>query len=165
MKSRKTMIAFAITAITMFFAFAAASAHATTLVCKTKKGHNDVFHNGTDGSMCEAVTEDGTCKARAKATGANSFSSTTCDKHGKVNASANGDHANGQAAAFGKCHASAKATGPSSVAFGQCEAGGFAHATATNGGNAQAFDDKAPICTANGGTAVVQSTFGNCSAP
>ncbi len=160
MKSRNAVIGLA---AAMLFAFAAVSAHATTLVCKTHKG--DVFHNGTDGSMCESVSEDATCKAQSKATGANSFSESVCDKHGKANASANGDHANGQAAAFGKCKASGKAIGTNSTAFGQCEAGGFAHATATGGGEADAFDDKAPTCIANGGTAVVHSTGGDCSAP
>ena len=153
-------------AAAMFLALAAAPAHAKTLVCKTKKGHTDVFHNGTDGSMCEAVTEDGTGKSQAKATGANSFSETDVDHHGNAKASANGDHANGQAVAFGPCHASGKAVGTDSTAFAKCENGGFAHATATNGGTADAFDDKAPTCIAGtGATAVVQSTGGNCSAP
>ena len=154
-------------AAAMLLAFAAAPAHAKTLVCKTKKGHTDVFHNGTDGSMCEAVTEDGTGKSQAKATGANSFSETDVDHHGNAKASANGDHANGQAVAFGKCKASAKAVGPNSVAFGRCEVGGFAHAVATGGGEADAFDDATPTCTAtvNGSTAMVHSTGGDCSAP
>ena len=162
MKSRKVVIGLA---IAMLFAFAPMLAHAKTLVCKTKKGHTDVFHNGTDGSMCEAVTEDGTCTAKANATGPNSFSSTTCDNHGKVKASANGDQADGQASAFGKCKASAVATGPKSVAFGGCQAGGFAHATATGGGEADGFDFKAPTCIAPPGTAKVHSTGGDCSAP
>jgi hypothetical protein len=149
----------------MFLALAAAPAHAKTLVCKTKKGHTDVFHDGTDGSHCESVTEDGTCTAQSKATGASSFSESTCDKHGKVKASANGDHADGQAQAFGPCHASGKAIGPGSTANARCEAGGFAHATATNGGTADAFDDAPPVCTAGGGTAAVHSTGGDCSAP
>ena len=160
MKSRKAVIGLAIAAL---FAFAAVSAHAKTLVCKTHTG--DVFHDGTDGSHCEAVSEDATCKAQAKAKGTNSFSESVCDQHGKANASANGGAANGQADAFGKCKASAKAIGPSSVAFGGCEVGGFAHATATGGGEADAFDDQAPTCIANGGTAKVHSTGGDCSAP
>ena len=162
MKPRDVMIGLA---AAMLVALVSAPVHANTLVCKTKKGHNDVFHNGTDGSMCESVTEDGTCKPQSKATGASSFSESVCDKHGKVKASADGDHADGEAAAFGKCKASAKAVGPHSVAFGRCEVGGFAHATATGGGTARAFDDAPPQCVAAGGTALVQSTFGNCSAP
>jgi hypothetical protein len=162
MKSRKAVIGLA---IAMLFAFAPVLAHAKTLVCKTKKGHTDVFHNGTDGSMCESVTEDGTCTTQSKATGANSFSGTTCDQHGKAKASANGVHADGQASAFGKCQASAKAIGPSSVAFGGCQVGGFAHATATGGGEADGFDYKAPTCIAPPGTATVHSTGGDCSAP
>jgi hypothetical protein len=163
MKSRKAVIGLA---IAMLFAFAPMLAHAKILVCKTKKGHTDVFHDGTDGSHCESVTEDGTCTAQSKATGASSFSESTCDQHGKVKASASGDHADGEAQAFGKCKASAKAVGPNSVASGRCEVGGFAHATATGGGTARAFDDAPPQCTASGSqTAVVNSTFGNCSAP
>src|SRR6266404_9012411 len=149
MKARNLMMWLA---TAMLLSVAAAPAYAKTLVCKTKKGHTDVFHNGTDGSMCESVTEDGTCTAQSKATGPSSFSESTCDKHGKVKASANGDHADGEAAAFGKCKASAKAVGLNSVAFGRCEVGGFAHATATGGGTARAFDDAPPQCTAGGGT-------------
>jgi hypothetical protein len=157
-------------AAAIFFASALASApvpaSATTLICKTKKGHADVFHDGADKSHCEAVTEDLTGKASAKATGANSFSEANVDKHGKASALANGMGANGQAEAFGKCHASGKAIGTNSTAFAKCEAGGFARATATNGGEADAFDDKAPTCIAgSGATAIVHSTFANCTAP
>jgi hypothetical protein len=160
MKSRKAVIGLVIATL---FAFAPVSARATTLVCKTHTG--DVFHDGTDGSHCEAVSEDATCKAQAKATGTNSFSESVCDQHGKVHASANGDHADGEAQAFGKCKASAKAVGLNSVASGRCEVGGFAHATATGGGTARAFDDAPPQCVAGGGTAKVHSTGGDCSAP
>jgi hypothetical protein len=162
MRSRKAMIGFA---AAMLLAFAAAQADAKTLICKTKKG--DVFHNGKDGSMCEAVA-DGTSKSQAKATGPNSFAESTSDSHGNAKSNAiNGGNA--QAAAFGdpgKCKATAKAMEAGSTAFAQCEVGGFANATATAGGTADAFDDKAPTCNPGAsGTAIVTSTFGNCSAP
>jgi hypothetical protein len=163
MKSRKAMIGLA---AAMLLGLTAASAHAGTLVCKTKKGHTDVFHNGTDLSMCEAVS-DGTGKSQAKATGAHSFSESDVDEHGNAKASANGDHANGQADAFGSCHATGKAIGTDSTAFARCEVGGFAHAIATNGGEADAFDDAPPTCIANNGgsTATVHSTGGDCAKP
>ena len=40
--------------------------------------------------------------------------------------------------------------------------GGFVNATATNGGEANGTDTGPPICNANGGTAKVRSTGGNC---
>ena len=164
MKSRKAVI---VSAIAMLFAIAPVLAHAKTLVCKAKKGHTDVFHDGTDGSHCEAVSEDGTGKSSAKATGAHSFSESDVDKQGKASALANGMSANGQATAFGKCHASGKAIGTNSTAFAGCEAGGFAQATATNGETADGFDDATPTCSApvNGSTAKVHSTGGDCHAP
>jgi hypothetical protein len=151
-------------AAAMLLALAVAPAHAKTLTCKTKKG--DVFRNGTDGSMCEAISEDATGKAQAKATGAKSFSEAVVDKHGVAKATANGASTDGQADAFGHCHATGKAIGTGSKAFARCQIGGFAHATATNGGEADAYDDQAPTCIANNGaTAVVHSTFGDCTKP
>ncbi len=161
MKPRKAMLGLA---AAMLLVFAAAQAHARTkfsVVCKTTTG--DVFHTGTDGSFCEAVSEDATGKAQAKAKGNHSFSEADVDNHGNAKASANGDTANGQADAFGSCHASGKAIGANSTAFARCETGGFAHATATGGGEADAFDDAPPVCTPGvAGTAKVRSSGGNC---
>jgi hypothetical protein len=160
MKSRGALV---VLAAAMLLAFATAPAHAGGLKCKTKKKGGDVFHNGADGSMCEAVA-DNTSKSQAKASGANSFAESVSDSHAKAKSNATGG-GNAQAQAFGNpgpCKATAHASGAGAMANAQCEAGGFAQATATNGGNAMAFDDKAPTCTPGSGTATVHSSFGDC---
>ena len=137
--------------------------------------------NATGNSFAEAdLSSGGKAKATAKdnssstatsdtgghststTSGSGSFGEAVSDDHGKSKATATGG-ADGQSAAFGSCKATAKATGAESVAFAQCENNGtFATATATNGGVALAFDDKAPTCVQNSGTATVKSSFGNC---
>ncbi len=158
MKSRSAL---AVLAAVILLAFAWAPAHAGGVKCKTKKKGGDVFHNGTDGSMCEAVA-DNTSKSQARAAGG-SFAESTSDSHGSAKSTATGG-SNAQAAAFGnpgKCTATANASGGAS-AFAQCENGGFAKATATGTGMAEAYDDKAPVCMPGSGTAKVHSSFGDC---
>jgi len=125
--------------------FAVGTAHAFcnqlpafTVKCKTMGAK--VERHGGDGSECFALG-DGTGTATTKATG--------------------GSEAHTQA--FGKCDATATATG-GSFANAVCEHNGtHATAVATKGGHAEGFDDKSPICIANGvSTAKVRSTFGNC---
>ncbi len=114
-----------------------------------------------DGSFSDAAADSGG-HSTSHASGAGSFGEAVSDDHGTAKATATAG-GNGQSAAFGKCKATGKATGSSSAAFAQCEnAGTFATATATNGGTAFGFDDQAPTCIPNGGTATVKSTFGNC---
>jgi hypothetical protein len=161
MRPRRALV---VLAAAMLLAFAWAPAHAGGLKCKTKKKGGDVFHNGTDGSMCEAVA-DNTSKSQAKASGANSFAESDSDSHGNAKSKATGG-GNAQAQAFGNpgpCKAKATASGADAMANAHCEAGGFAQATATNGGNAMAFDNKAPTCDPGvSGTATVHSSFGDC---
>ena len=170
MKARKVIVGVAVVTLLAFGSAQvqaepaqAESAKVKVLVCKTKKKGGDVFHNGTDGSMCEAVA-DNTSKAKATASGANSFSEADSDSNARAKSVATGG-GNAQAAAFGnpgKCKATANASG-GATAFAQCEAGGFANVIATGTGMAMGFDDKAPTCTPGpSGTATVHSTGGNC---
>ncbi len=159
MSRRKVMAGLA---AAMLLVFASTQVQAG-VKCKTKKKGGDVFHNGADGSMCEAVA-DNTSKSQAKAAGSGSMAESTSDSHGKAKSTATSG-GNAQAAAFGdpgSCKATASASS-GATAFAQCEAGGFANATATNGGLAMAFDDKAPTCDPGAtGTAKVHSSFGDC---
>lgn len=108
------------------------------------------------------ATADSGGHSTSTTSGSNSFGEAVSDENGTSKATATGG-GNGQSSAFGKCKATAKASGADTTAFAQCEnPGTFATATATNGGIALGFDDKAPTCVPNGGTATVKSTFGNC---
>jgi len=159
LKPRKRFVG---VAIVVLLAFAAAQVQAG-VICKTKKKGGDVFHDGADGSMCEAVA-DNTSKSQARAAGSGSFAESNSDSHAKAKSTATSG-GNAQAAAFGnpgKCKATANASG-GATAFAQCEAGGFANVIATGTGMAMGFDDKAPTCTPGpSGTATVHSTGGNC---
>ena len=86
---------------------------------------------------------------------------TSDDKGTATTKATGGSEAHTQA--FGKCDATATATG-GSFANAVCEHNGtHATAVATKGGHAEGFDDKSPICIANGvSTAKVRSTGGNC---
>jgi len=149
-------------ATAMLLAFATAPAHAAGVRCKTTTG--DVSLTGTDGSFCEAIA-DGTSSSKATAKGNNSIATANSDNQGSAKATATGG-SHGESHADGKCHAKAKASGAGSHALAECfTTGGFSHATATGGAFAQGSDNNPPFCTANGGTAKVRSTGGNCNAP
>jgi hypothetical protein len=149
-------------AAAMLLVFASTQVQAGVM-CKTKKKGGDVHHNGTDGSMCEAVA-DNTSKSQARAAGSGSFAESNSDSHGKAKSTATSG-GNAQAEAFGdpgSCKATANASG-GATALAQCEAGGFVNAIATGTGMAMGFDDKAPTCDPGAnGTATVHSSFGNC---
>jgi hypothetical protein len=113
----------------------------------------------TGGSSAGAFS-DTQGKSNAKASDQSTASSQT-DHSGS--AKSNASHASGAAAeAHGKCKATATAIN-GSMALAACNASGqFVIAKATNGGFAQGFGFSAPTCTANGGTATVKSSGGNC---
>jgi hypothetical protein len=104
-------------------------------------------HHGTSVSHVEGAGGDGDATADDKGTATTNV--TGC--------------AEGHTQAFGNCNATATASGAGSFAKAVCENNGtHATATATKGGHAEAFDDKSPICTPNGGTARVRSSHGRC---
>ena len=94
--------------------------------------------------------------------GAGGDGDATADDKGTATTNATGG-SEAHTQAFGKCNADATASGAGSFANAVCEHNGtHATANATGGGHAEAFDDKSPICTPNGGTARVRSSHGKC---
>lgn len=113
------------------------------------------------GSFSEA-TADHKGTSISHVSGAGGDGDATSDDKGTATTDVTGG-AEGHTQAFGNCNATATSSGAGSFANAVCEHNGT-HATAhaTGGGHAEAFDDKSPICTPNGGTAKVRSSHGNC---
>jgi len=112
------------------------------------------------GSFSGAFADNGGTSV-SHVSGAGGDGDATSDDKGTATTNATGS-SEAHTQAFGKCTASATASG-GSFANAVCENNGtHATATATKGGHAEAFDDKSPICTPNGGTAKVRSSHGNC---
>ena len=115
-------------------------------------------------AFSEAIADHGGISISHVA-GAHGDGDATTDSNGKAvtNVTAGGE---AHSTADGHCLATAKADGTGSKATANCVGTlTFAHATATGGGLAKAFDNASPTCTANGGTAKVVSSGGNCSKP
>jgi hypothetical protein len=107
------------------------------------------------------ATADTGGKSISHVAGAGGDGDATSDEKGTATTNVTGG-GEAHTQAFGKCDANATADA-GSFAKAVCEHNGtHATAVATNGGHAEGFDDKSPICTPNGGTAKVRSTGGNC---
>jgi hypothetical protein len=124
---------------------------ADTTATSGSTAESDAFDGATascdasKGSFCRTLATSGVAKATAG--------------EGASFDSSGGAYAQTDA----KCKATAKATGVGALASADCKSdGSVVKATATNGGKAEGFDYQAPICTPNGGTAVVVSPMGNC---
>jgi len=116
----------------------------------------------TDGGHAQSES-DTKSQSITDASGASSANAVS-DHRGVAQSTASGSTSEADTSAFGHCSAKSTATGTASLAIAQCGANGkFAHATATNGGQAHAFDNATPTCDPSAsGTAKVRSTGGNC---
>ena len=148
-------------------ASAEADASGTAKATAKSKGTADASANNADataeatsqGDATADATDLGNAKAIASSGGAAEADATS----GTAKATATHKGAARADSLINNCIATAKAVHGAAVEATCATVGGFVHAEATNGGVADGFDFKAPVCTkGNHGTAKVRSTGGNC---
>ena len=153
-------LAFAVAALLASAHLALAAGGAT---CVDKSGSQ--HHYGSDGSQCLA-SSDGSATASAKAKGNNDLAEADQSNSGKAHAKSSGPGTEAISEAYANCKSTTTGSGTNSYAFAYCNVSGqFATAKATNGGLAEGYGSTSPVCVANGGTAMVKSSGGNCKKP